>query len=292
MQAHVLPRFYLEGFTDPDTPVGQEPYAWYMQADQRVWRRRAPRNLATKPDYYLTAEADLAQIESEAARILRRIVAMEGLEEEDRYTFAVFVAIMAARVPAQHEPIQDFLNERGRKRLALLHTAYSREPWRLEAGKARYREETGRTDCDDLKPADFSPANVEITANRVAVLGFAFSAVVPWARTITEMGWRFLTSNEADYFITSDHPLYIWDGKNLPNGQIKLLDPNVEITLPLTRNVAFFAGWQSEGTQWQRVPTDLVAEINWRSTYGAPELLIAPKPNFPGSSELYQAVPA
>ena len=37
-----------------------------------------PANLTTKPDYYLTAEADLAQIESEAARILRRIVAMEA----------------------------------------------------------------------------------------------------------------------------------------------------------------------------------------------------------------------
>lgn len=48
---HYVPRFYLEEFTDPETPAGHEPYVWVRTPDQD-WKKRAPEHVAEESGYY------------------------------------------------------------------------------------------------------------------------------------------------------------------------------------------------------------------------------------------------
>jgi hypothetical protein len=81
MDAHFVPEFYLKGFTDPDTPAGHKPYLWIYKIDERRWRKRAPKNVATEPDYYTFMDRDgnrqdnvegfLADLEGRTATVIR-----------------------------------------------------------------------------------------------------------------------------------------------------------------------------------------------------------------------------
>ena len=65
-----------------------------------------------------------------------------------------------------------------------------------------------------------------------------------------------------------------------------LAHKNVEISMPLSRNIAFFAGWKSSGVRWLPVSEDFVEQINTRTVYFASREVIAPKQFFPGSAKL------
>ena len=84
--AHILPQFYLEGFLDPVTPPGYDPYVWV--ADLRTsGQARAPHNAAAETDYYKVdttidrdldpegVERRLAILEGQAASALREVLA-------------------------------------------------------------------------------------------------------------------------------------------------------------------------------------------------------------------------
>ena len=106
------------------------------------------------------------------------------------------------------------------------------------------------------------------------------------------MGWTFLRSQPPDYFITSDAPYFMVDPKIDPEtwrtmGTSGLGSKRVEVTLPITRDVAFTAGWHGQGEQrLEPASRWLVSQINYRTGLAARRLLIAPKQTFPGSERL------
>jgi len=79
---HYIPRFYLDRFTDPDTPSNQQPYLWIHEPGVG-WKKKSPENTAAQSGYYALPEesgADtegvermLAQAESIAASVLRKL---------------------------------------------------------------------------------------------------------------------------------------------------------------------------------------------------------------------------
>ena len=105
MKHHYLPQFYLQAFTDPDTPAGQEPYVWVHRAEDRTWERRAPVNVAAETDYYVftdetgnesqEVEEAFGKVESVIAPLTReKIQRQRPLTAEERLEFAGFVALL------------------------------------------------------------------------------------------------------------------------------------------------------------------------------------------------------
>jgi hypothetical protein len=214
VKGHFIPRFYLRGFTDPDLPDGRTPFVWIHGIEDRRWRRRAPKNVAAKTDYYIheSVESGLSGLESIAATVIReKVLARVPLDEEARYAFAMFVATMMMRVPAMHEHVGNFLTELIGLIQATLHQAMVEDPTRLEALKEESRRETGKCDFEGARPEDLDPANVRVTATHTAALGMSFSSLTDAARIIARMGWTFLWSEPPDYFITSDAPYFMAD---------------------------------------------------------------------------------
>ena len=301
MKHHYLPQFYLREFTDPDVPQGHDPYVWVYSLAKRVWRKRAPHNVAAESDYYAftddtgdkshEVEKMLSQMESIIARVVReKILKQQPLDDEERATVATSVVLMWARVPAQHKHIGKFMSEVAQSILQVMHQVHMQDPETLEAFKRDYRQKTGKHDLDDLRPEHLDPTTYEIRTTRPAAIGISFSVVGDCARIIAEMGWTFLVSQPPDYFITSDYPFSMLDPTN--KNQIYghgLAFRNVEVSLPLTNHLAFFAGWQSTGTRWLPASQQIVRQVNLRSMLSASRFLIAPKPDFPGADKLPSA---
>jgi hypothetical protein len=298
---HYLPQFYLREFTDPDVPYGHDPYIWVYSLAKRTWRRRGPHNVAAESDYYAftdqtgkrshEVEKMLSQVESMTAHVVReKVLNQQLLDEEDRATIATFVALTPARVPAQHEHIGNFMAEVAQDILRAMHQVHMQAPETLEAFKRDYRQETGKHDLDNLRPEHLDPTRYKIRTTRPAAIGISFSAVLDCARIIAEMGWTFLVSAPPDHFITSDYPFSILDptNRNQAYGH-GLAFKHVEVSLPLTRNLAFLAVWQSKGTQWLPASERIVKQVNLRSMLSASRFLVAPKPDFPGADKLPSA---
>jgi len=295
VKGHYIPQFYLRGFTDPDLPDGHDPFVWIYGTDDRRWRRRAPKNVAAETDYYIhdSVEAGLSGLESIAATVIReKVLAGVTLDDEARYGFAMFVATMMMRVPAMHEHVGDFLTELFGLMQATLHQAMVEDPSRLEALKEECRRETGKCDFQDARPEHLDPANARITATHTAALGMSFSALTDAAEMLARMGWTFIRSQSPHYFITSDAPYFMADPKIPPAmwrtmGTGGLGSPRIQVTLPVTRDVAFMAGWHGEGERRvESASRRLVSEINYRSGLCARRFLIAPKQAFPGAERL------
>jgi|ERR1700688_535032 len=110
-QHHYIPQFYLQGFTDPDTPPAQMPWLWVLDWNSGTVKRRAPKNVAASRGFYAIhnrngdvdyeqVEDELAEVEGAAAGELRnflraRVGAPRGITPE----IGVFLSWLAARVP-------------------------------------------------------------------------------------------------------------------------------------------------------------------------------------------------
>ncbi len=298
MKHHYLPQFYLQGFTDPDTPPGYEPYVWVHRAEDRTWERRAPVNVAAETDYYVftdetgnesqEVERAFSQIESIMAPMIReKIQRQQFLTAEERLELAGFVALMFARVPGQIEHVGDFMAELAEKVAATYFQAWKEDPRRLEAFKQQYQEEMGE-ELGDVRPEDLNMEGISVTTKRPAALAMNLSGVTMTAQIIADMGWTFWLSSKPDYFVTSDFPFCLHNPK-IPKDSIYgpgLAHKHVEVTMPMSRDVAFMAGWLSQGTRWRQAPRKIVEQMNYRAAMRASRFLIAPRPTFPGADEI------
>ncbi len=289
---HYLPQFYLKEFTDPDTPLGQEPYVWVHRPDSG-WQKRAPKNVAEESGYYTLTddagnEADdlermLSRIESVAAEIIRdKVVSQTPLTEGERLDLSVFIATMQVRVPGQHEHIGEFVAEVARKTMALQAHALKQDPRRWEAFKRRFEAETGERLPEDLEPEDLDPTRYRITTNREFSVALSFSPIQLATNIIADKGWRFLMSQPPNYFITSDYPVGVHDPST--EGTLygpALASPKTEVSLPLTKTIAILAGGEMKGIGWVPVTDRAFRQINIRTAMRA-TFLISPKPTAPG----------
>src|SRR5262249_54751568 len=142
MEQHYIPRFYLEGFCDPDPPPRYTPYLWVFGKSERRWHRRAPRNVATRPDYYDFTdlwgnrqpflEHVLQVVGSGVAPILgTKIASCEPLTAADREYLAGFLGLMMTRTPRKLAQLANVCGEitRHRFRKRLRYWSQHRDEW-------------------------------------------------------------------------------------------------------------------------------------------------------------------
>jgi hypothetical protein len=301
MQQHLVPHFYLKQFTDPDTPTGHEPYVWLYRFDKKRWSRRAPRNVGVRPDYYgipdkdgtmnHSLEASLSVIEGKTASLLSdKILPRRNLDDDDRAILALFAALMMSRLPVCHERINDFLSSVAAKVLAMISWRFKDDPEGWSGYKAKYRVESGH-DLGEMEPDDIDPSHYNITASHSYVLDMAFSHVQGTAEIIDRMEWVFLESEPEDHFVISDQPLCMVDPTNRhPYFGHGFASRKIEVTLPLTRNIALLCHWGERGTRRVKAADDVVQSLNRRSVGAAKEYIAAPSRQFPGSDGMMERI--
>jgi hypothetical protein len=295
-RGHFVPEFYLANFSDPD----RDPYIWVMFPDRPGWHVRKPGSaFARRKDMYggisvrrspgraQEMEDALQQVETAAANIIRKkVVKQRSISARERSDLAFFFGTMWMRVPSQHERIHSFVSEHGQRMLDARLLQMQRDPALLNEEKARFREKTGIS-ADGFSNEDCVPGKYKLAIPMQEAISTALGLAPAIASQLSRMGWMFAVTREPDWFVTSDHPFCILDStKSPPTEGVGLRSPNVEITLPLSRNIALIASWRHTGERWRLFGARMAEEVNCRTVRSASRFVAAPKAQFPGSQQL------
>ena len=144
---HIVPRFYLAGFTDES--AGR--LSVYSKPDARGLRT-TPTNAAVRIDYcaaeLTTGERNsdliedaLAKVEEQAAPALRKLLRQEPLTELERDRFSYFLGIAMVRGPDFREQIQAYEEGWTKSHTSLLAS----NPVALENSLKKYERQRGMT---------------------------------------------------------------------------------------------------------------------------------------------------
>jgi len=257
-KGHIIPEFYLKLFLDPNIPLNKSQELFYYDFDKTTWGRRPPSSLGYIEDYYILTEKEIHEydmiekafqkVESEAAKIIKeKITQRAALTEDEKNAFAEFAVLMRTRVTS----FIDFL---------------SKNFTDIKKKVSDKVEDTDEQLIEEVKTliATSSKKSREI---------------------LLALNWSFLHSAGDDYFITSDNPYYLTD-KRRPNGMHSLghRDPNNYVTLPLTRNICFFASHEKDFDLHQDIGNNIVALQNFQRIASARNRIFCPMQKFPGDN--------
>ncbi len=245
-QHHILPEFYLAGFTDTGTRDGMLHVFDYHRG--RRYRVR-PRQAARERDFYRVevagedpnvVEKDLSRLEGELAPTLRRVTETDVVRHEDIKDLLLFASIAHVRGRKALERVYLGLEEK--MRLGLEDGSYTQEEWEGVIDAHR-REGTGPATLLTYEEARHRAADGVWApiAPRELVLGqlpnmqrAVFDALVPhvWSLAVAQP--------DAGEFICSDSPLTWsrvepWEPGFREDDSLD--DPDLTVTFPLNKKL-------------------------------------------------------
>ncbi|RVR05113.1 DUF4238 domain-containing protein [Sinorhizobium meliloti] len=244
---HVIPRFYLRHFTQPDGEL------WTHDCVTGSVRKTTPEKTAFETNIYTPVGEDgarieliedtLATIESQAASIYPDLLAFRTLDPVAKLDFAAFLATMFARSPAQ---LRQFAQTMGQMALWGGRHAMDRE--------FREKEERGEVSAADrtiqkvLHDSEMFSMDVD---RRVGLL--AFQQAETLMHLMAQMNWSYEIS-ESQQLVTSDNPVFWVKGGGppvLPGYGFGLGNPYAVIPFPLSPGVILRLDWRRDGA-WKK----------------------------------------
>lgn len=298
-QLHVVPQFYLNLFTDPDTPAGQTPYLWIFDKSVPApqWKKRAPKNVAAESDYYVLTdkagakkmdiEEALHLLENAAAPVItKRILKRKLPTLEHRFTLAAFLVSTLSRVPTTVESVQEAMSEVARKSMVMRYERFKEDPDYFTREIERFQKATGVTPPFELTVEDFNLAERQIEARQPVAAAMALvSTIRELTALVARMGWTFFCSSGGHYFMTSDFPVGLL-APATPNARPGFGLRDIEVSLPFSREIALVTDWANPGSiRYVDADPKVVEEINVRTAIRA-TALYAPRTNVPAAAEL------
>lgn len=225
---HYVPRCYLAGWVDPNTPASQDPYVWVFNRGERKGRKKAPSNLFTETDLY-TLELDareksyvieetLSNLESRYVAIFReKIKKFIPLTEEEHFFLCAFVSAFLQRTLRHRDNLERFINEL------------------IERSEALERaHEIPPHESDRLK-------NFKQDSHKVGMM----RSIPAVTRILARMNIAFLCAEGGSKFVTSDDPCNLFnpDLQWQQNYGPGLAQKNVSLTLPLSTDIMLCMSW-------------------------------------------------
>jgi hypothetical protein len=193
----------------------------------------------------------------------------------------LFIMHMYMRVPAQHRLAHEAASRKGTEVLRQRLREWQQNPQLFEEARRKQEAKSGKTFAD-LTLEGLKPESFRARPGREGAIAACLLVAFELAPVLCSMEWHFLVSEPPNHFVTSDHPFYMADpsARQTLDGT-GLLMRGVEVTMPLTRNLALLACWGAEGTKWIHVSAGDVTTTNQRSVLAAERFVAAPKPHLP-----------
>jgi len=237
---HYIPVFYLNYFTDQQTPSVQTPYVWILDRKNETIDNKAPRNFAFIKGYndIIDFQGNVSsivenqfnlEIEGRASIVFRKLMSMRYLSKSDRFTLAKFVATMIFRVPKFREAFKEIIEEK----------------YYLEFADG------GR---------NFEGVSSEFMMDSV----IRTSSII--GELLMRMDWSLLIAPDGTNFITSDNPVVVInpeDPKWLFCGFAS--DPKIRVTFPLSPKICLSGSWGRNKRIIEYITEDEVIEINFET---------------------------
>ncbi len=291
---HYIPQFYLREFTDPETPNGHEPYVWVYEHESKKWKKKSPKNIASKPDFYSFVDQEdkrrneiekgLSTIEGKTASIYRnKIFTRQQLTIQEKATIAEFIVLMVTRVPSFHNIIDSSVCELTK----ILLEMYNARPEAAKKLKEEYERDIGKKLPDDFDESWFDHSRYKINASKSFILKMMVS-LTEIAKIIFNMTWTFIHTTEKAWFITSDSPFNMRNPKsNSPWYGQGLMYQDIEVTIPLSRQICILATWKKGLWPHIDIPQLVVEELNHDRIVASDKFIISSQNDFIGSQYLH-----
>lgn len=236
---HYIPQFYLNYFTDLDVPPMHNPYVWMYDRVSEAIKNKSPKNIAYEKGYNdiineegkidATLEDQFQKIETETAKVFRKLIKFEYISKNDRLQMCKFVLSMRTRIPYYKDMYVDIVQNGDQTAIPL--------------------------DVVDVTklPSQFPMNSVIFAANNVSHL-------------LLRMDWSLLIAPNEINFITSDNPVVVKDPEDLSYRSCGFSSsPNVQVTFPLTPKICLFGSWGRYRRLIEYIDTKEVKEINFET---------------------------
>jgi hypothetical protein len=249
---HYIPRFYLGWFTDPS----YEGNIWVYDKETGSIFNATPANIGCEKHFHTfvnglgekdteTIETLYQMVESPAGALFKKIHAGETLDSEDKAVLAMFATTMMVRVPNFRNNIELAYA----KHIELFSKFQASNKEAFESSYRRFLEATGTPDDMPIEELRQFILDGEYTLSVDPQVSLAFSvkSIQEIFGIFYQMNWVFVKAT--DYkFINCDNPLFYFDpAHNLDSFYgVGLINKNLEVTLPLSRNLCAVGGWKLE----------------------------------------------
>jgi hypothetical protein len=278
---HYVPRFYLSGFIDPANP----PYVWVYEKGNPTIKNLTVENTAVQKHYYSmkretgeidseSAEDAFAQIESRVAPLFRKVQQHQGLDEEGRKVLSAFLGLLLVRVPNFRHNVEHAFGELAKRIFKTLASNRAHLAARIQ----RYERQTGRRVTMPLERLRQFALSDKYSFKVNPVVSLAMMEKFDqMGRLFCAMNWAFLVAPQGAPFLTSDNPVTYVDPTHDPRSfrGVGLAGKNIEVSVPLSRDVALVAMWKPIKEEFVQAPCHIVAEINRRLAIGAERFVYA-----------------
>ncbi len=241
---HFVPRFYLQGFLDPLSVESRkiEPYLWVADIENKVIKKKAPKNIAGFQNYYdfhaepfqnqrKIIDRSLTAFETQAAPIIHRIRNNQfQISIEERFRLANFIGVQLGRVPIFRKHIDANLE----KAPLMWLQDYVKDEKKL---KQRFGK-----DAEWFKEyvlsskLNFQPKFLNEAHRKDFIVSMSIKLGLEFAQLIFGMRWMFLlTTNIDKSFFASDNPARLMSPNAKPL-KIKFgeLNEELEISIPIS----------------------------------------------------------
>lgn len=302
---HYIPRLLLKKFTDPSLPVSDPRRLLVYDIASREWRRMSPVQAGAELDFYTLRGQDgiestaledaFCKIEDRAAKIINKTILTRGiLTDEEKAVFSYFVALMLVRVPFLLGSITSTINDIAKITINMMHHRYSDDPEGFIRLKEQMEQESGKQ-FGELTAEHLDPSHYRITANKGFVLGAVLEQAEHIAEQLYQMFWTFAHTTPDAPFITSDFPVGVFN-PTVPSDMPKWMGTyghgfgfkDVQVSLPLTRQICMLAIWKGPFIQHSDVNERIVRYFNIIRMKRAGRYLFCPSQSFPGNDILAQ----
>ena len=284
---HINPRFYLRAFQIE----GEEGRIWrYDSSASGDALSLSINDAAVKRDYYSHVNPEglrdtefvenfLSDIEGIVAPVFQKALAFDELNDEERVSFAYFVALSWLRAPATRRQSAEMLGAMA-KTIAVASAA---DPEQYLASFRRFEEhnkteEKDRLSADEIEELRVFSLGDEYTidvADQMTLLPLAHIQEI--AETIFQMKWTWIEAPEQCDFITCDSPV-VRDVH--PMHRHPMLGPGlrnkfVVVSLPLSPRLCWVGSWKETAPDAAVVPKNQVKSLNRLCAIHAEQYLYA-----------------
>lgn len=288
-QHHILPAFYLAGFTDTGRRSGKthvfdgvRAKTYLSSPDQILRERDYYKIFETNQDPY-AVEKDMAELEGEIAPVFQSVAAAGKITGREQVgTLLSLATLITARDRRGRLQLSEGL--RAKLKADLASQQIDEEGWQqiraseLRAGTNPHKLPTFEQAVRLARTSHWEPP-----APRIFQVGmFAQIQRVlldhlvnrPWEMMITE-------SKANGGFVCSDSPL-VWGSLDAMDGEelhVSIQEPDIEITFPVTKNLALISHKDAR-TANLTATNEIVAHINMRTVLLGMGMIVHAEPDF------------
>lgn len=269
---HYITESYQKNFANDKGMV------WFLNENGKIFETN-PNNVLKESHFYtmkgsLEVEKIIALVEGRFATVYYdKISKRLALNSSEKVIVSMFVALMLTRTKIHRETLDKFF-----QKVLDMGNAMREKVKNNPESKRYFIDHSVGSEKDSITMEEIEQVKSDMSSFQAHS---TISNMVDFAGMIADMNWTFFVAPDSDVFICSDNPLHMCRpeaerkfGVNAIGSSAGLICTDTEITMPISSNVALFAGWKNSlPNEYLDITPEMVRQINHRTIRASKNIL-------------------